>query len=335
MKSKILFIERKFWGFVSIEKVFEQIARNLDGEKFKSSFVKVLYGNSLSGILRNLLFFRKTKADIYHITGHIHYLALVLPRKNTILTIHDLGFLHIRKGLRRYIIKKLFLDLPVKRLKYITAISETTKKEIIATTTNCSPDKIIVIENPIQEQYLNSEKKEFSKDCPTILQVGTLPNKNVSNLIKALNGINCTLKLIGELDETLLSELKKNQINFENASGLDDLQIKNEYQKADIVAFCSTYEGFGLPIIEAQAMKKPVITSNLSPMREVSGGAAMLINPFDFESIRAGVLEIINNDSLREDLLIKGVKNIVKFEPKNIAEQYESLYVKVLVDISK
>ncbi len=328
MKSKILFIERKYWGFVSIEKVFEQIAKNLNLEKFESSFVKVLYGNSLVEIIKNLIFFRKAEADIYHITGHIHYLALILPPNKTILTIHDLGFLHIRKGLRRYIIKKLFLDFPVKKLKYITAISEKTKNEII-TFTNCSPDKIIVIENPVQGQYLVGEEKEFNKSCPTILQIGTLPNKNVLNLIKAIKGMNCTLKLIGELDENLILKLNESKIKFENASGLDDSQIKNEYQKADIVTFCSTYEGFGLPIIEAQAMGKPVVTSNLSPMKEVAGGAAILVDPFDFESIKIGISGLIDNESRREELRVKGLENVARFSPKKIAEHYEKIYTKI------
>ncbi len=334
MRNKILFIERKFWGFVSIEKVFEQISRNLNPEKFETSFIKVENGNNLSGILKNLLFFKKTKADIYHITGHIHYLALVLPRRNTILTIHDLGFLHSRKGLRRYILKKLFLDFPLKKLKYVTAISETTKNEIIKYT-NCPPEKIKVIENPIQEQYLTSERKEFNAKCPTILQIGTLPNKNVTNLIKALNGIDCKLKLIGELDENLLHELEVNHINFENSFGLTDLQIKDEYQKADIVSFCSTYEGFGLPIIEAQAMSKPVITSNLSPMKEVAGGAAMLANPFEIIEIRKGILEIINNRSKRENLIERGIENVKRFNPETIAAKYELLYVKVMDEQAK
>ncbi len=54
---------------------------------------------------------------------------------------------------------------------------------------------------------------------------------------------------------------------------MNDLEIKEMYAEADLMSFCSTFEGFGLPIIEAQAMMTPVITSNLSPMKEVAGGA--------------------------------------------------------------
>jgi glycosyltransferase involved in cell wall biosynthesis len=333
MKKRILFIERKFWGFVSIEKVFEQIAKHLDSENYESSFIKVKFGNDFSGVLKNLLFFRTPKADIYHITGHIHYLSLIFPRKSTVLTIHDLGFLHIRSGLRRLILKKLFLDVPVKKLKYITAISEATKNEIISNT-NCPPEKIRVIENPIQENYFSSQKKEFNRECPVILQVGTLPNKNVPNLIKALKGVSCRLRLVGKLDEDIISALKENQIEYENVFDLDDAGMKKEYGNADIVAFCSTYEGFGLPIIEAQAMQKPVLTSNISPMKEVSGNAAFLADPADVSNIREGILKIINDCEFREKIIQKGLENIKRFEPKLIAGQYEKLYEEVLADLS-
>lgn len=329
MKKKILFIERKFWGFVSIEKVFAQISKNLNANRFESDFVKVAFGNNFTGVLKNLLFFRKPEADIYHITGHIHYLALILPRNKTVLTIHDLGFLHLRKGLRRYVLKKLFLDFPIKKLKYITAISETTKKEILANT-DCTPEKIRVIENPLQEQFLNVENPGFNKECPVILQIGTLANKNVPNLIEALRGIRCRLRLIGKLDEIILKALEANKIVYENKCDLNDAAIKKEYENADLVTFCSTYEGFGLPVIEAQAMRKPVLTSNLSPLREVSGGAAFLADPRSPSNIREGILKIIYDDDFREKIIAEGVENIKRFEPFVIAKQYEKLYDEIV-----
>ncbi|HMS39960.1 MAG TPA: glycosyltransferase family 1 protein [Pyrinomonadaceae bacterium] len=324
MKTNILYIERKFWEFVSIEKVFRQIAENLSYEKYQYSFKQMPFGNGFAEILKNLIFFRKSSADVYHITGHIHYISLVLPRKKTILTIHDLGFLHTRNGLRRYLIKKLFLDLPVKKLKYITAISETTKQEIIEQT-KCAEDKIRLIENPLRD-FKNQNKIGFNKDCPTILQIGTSPNKNLAYLIKAIEGISCNLRIIGKLNENLLSKLKISNIKYSNVFDLGDDEIEEEYRTADIVSFCSTYEGFGLPIIEAQAMKTPVITSNLSPMREVAGGAAVLVNPKQPESIREGILKLIEKDDFREDLIIKGIENVKRYDPIKIVNQYENLY---------
>ncbi len=329
MKSKIVYIERKSSESVSLEKVFRQIAKSLSKTKFETSFRQLPYFNRVSGIIKNFIYFQKPSADIYHITGDIHYIALLLPREKTVLTIHDLRFLHNGKGLRRFVLKKLFLDLPVKRLKYITAISEATKNEIIKYT-NCAAEKIRLIENPLRENFLAETDKEFNSNCPTILQIGTAPNKNVINLVRALKDIKCRVKIIGRVDTELMNELKHNRIDFEQNFDLADAEIKDEYAKADIVAFCSTYEGFGLPVIEAQAMRTAVITSNISPLREVSGGAAMLVNPSNVSEIRKGILRLINDKIYRKNLLEKGLENAKRFEPKAIAGLYENLYQEMI-----
>ena len=329
MKPKIVFVERKFWESVSLEKVFAQIDKSIPKDKFETLFVQLPYLSDFLGIVKNFIFFKKPEADIYHITGHIHYIALILPKKKTVLTIADLTILRTRKGLRRFIIKKLFFDLPVKKIKYITAISEATKNEIVQST-NCEEQKIRVIEVPLQEILYLETKKVFNTEYPTILQIGTAPHKNIANLVKALKGVNCRLRIIGKLNEELLNELKINEINFTNGFDLDDSEIKDEYQKADIVAFCSIYEGFGLPIIEAQAMHTPVVTSNLSPMKEVAGGGAVLVNPEDVFSIKDGILRIINDNSFRNKLIAQGLKNIKRFETSRVASQYESLYREII-----
>jgi glycosyltransferase involved in cell wall biosynthesis len=328
--KKILYIERKQDEFVSIEKVFMQIAKNISEEKFEYQFQKLEYGNSLIGIIKNLIYFRKTKADIYHITGHIHFLALILPSKKTVLTIHDLRFLQTKKKIRRFILKKLFLDFPVKKLKYLTAISENSKNEILANT-ECDADKIKVIENPLDENLLLTEDEcAFNADCPTILQIGTMENKNIPNLVKALKGVKCKLVIIGRLSVEQNNLLQSSDLFFENRFDLNDTEIKFEYENADIVSFCSTYEGFGLPIIESQAMRKPIITSNLSPMKEVSGGAAYLADPNDYLSIREGILQIIRDKKYREKLIQDGLKNIKRFQSKSIAQKYEEFYQEIL-----
>lgn len=304
------------------------MAKSLSKENFISSFRQLKYSNGALGTIKNLLLFKKPPADIYHITGHIHYMALVLPKINTILTIHDVGILHLRSGLKRFILKKLLLDLPVGRLKYITAVSEATKKEIVFYT-NCDERKIRVIENPLQEHFKATEKKFFDAREPLILQIGTTANKNLANLIKAIAGIKCRLKIIGELDVETVNLLKESRINYKNTMNLNDTEIRKEYEEADMVTFCSTFEGFGLPIIEAQAMLTPVITSDLSPMNEVAGEGAALVNPHDSNEIKAGILRIINDELYRNNLVNHGIQNIKKYRPENVAFKYESLYSEV------
>ncbi len=328
MKIKVLYIERKFNEFFSLEKVFRQIAKSLSQKIFEISFQQVKYISNSVGILKNLVSFKPLKADIYHITGHITFISLILPSKNTVLTIPDLGILQFRKGLRRLILKKLLFDLPIRKSKYITAISQTTKDDIVQNIA-CDANKIRVIEIPLDENFTTEEKAEFNAECPRILQIGTAPHKNLPNVIKAIEGLKCQLIIIGRLDENTISLLKKKNIQYQNEFEIDEDQIKQHYQLADLVVFCSLFEGFGLPIIEAQAMKTPVITSNINPMEEVAGNGALLVNPHNYQEIRQAIEKLTNDKVLRENLVSNGIENTKRFHHQFIADKYAELYLEI------
>src|SRR5688572_24873445 len=232
--KKIVYVERQFIEWVSIEKVFRQVAAELDPAAFESTFEKAPSGNNLSGIIKNLLYFRPAAADLYHITGQIHYMALVLPADRTILTVHDLRFLHEKKGLRRFVLKKLLLDLPLRKLRHITAISEATKQELV-TYGSVEADRIRVIENPLRSEFVYKADKPFDKDRPVILQVGTLSNKNIPNLVNAIAGLRCRLVIVGKIDDALRNLIRDKHIDFENKADLDDVQLVAEYERCDIV----------------------------------------------------------------------------------------------------
>ena len=93
-----------------------------------------------------------------------------------------------------------------------------------------------------------------------------------------------------------------------------------------MISFCSLLEGFGLPILEAQATGRPVITSNLSSMPEVAGNGALLVDPYDVNAIRKGILRIIQDGALRENLIVKGLENVKRFSPQKVADAYVELY---------
>lgn len=328
MKHKIVYVERKAGEFVSLEKAFREIAGGLS-EDFETEFQQAPYGTRLKDTIRNLLFFRKRPADIYHITGHINYIALLFSPKNTVLSIMDIRFVHTPPSLRRYILKKLYLDLPVRRLRYVTAISNQIRDEIIEHT-GCDPSKIRALDLPLLEHFEEPSGRGFNASKPVILQVGTMENKNIPKLAKALAGISCQLRIIGKMSSGQIRVVEENELDYVNLLNLSDVDMRSEYERADIIAFCSTYEGFGLPIIEGQAMRKPVITSDLSPMKETAGSGACLVDPFHHESIRAGVLKIIEDEKYREEIVDQGTENARRFEPTAVAKQYESLYHEIL-----
>ena len=286
-------------------------------------------------ILFNLIFLTRFKKGLFHITGDVHYAILALPKDRTILTIHDLVFLHTYKGLRRSLLKWIFLDLPVRRAKYITTISEKSKQEILDYT-NCNPEKILVIPNPVDPIFSTSTPLP-SAGLPTmvgkfnpatILFLGTKPNKNLELTIAALFGLDVHLRIIGELSRKQKEMLSKFNINYSSDFSISPEQLASEYSNADIILFPSTYEGFGLPVIEGFQAGKPVITSNISPMKEVAGDGALLAEPTSIASIREAVIKLLNDQTLKIQLVAAGKEKVKQYQPGFIAEAYQQLWSK-------
>jgi glycosyltransferase involved in cell wall biosynthesis len=317
-----VFIERKAGPSVSIERVFRQVAEELGDKEFEIKFQAVPYGNGLLAIIRNLLSFRPEPADAYHITGDIHYVAIRLPRRRTVLTIHDLIFIRRRTGFRRWVLKKLFLDIPVRRAGVVTTVSESTADEIEV----IHGFRPRVIENSLLDGFEPYAEGGNFPPVPTILHIGTAENKNLDGLIAAAAGTSWRIRIVGRLSQNQLTALAANGINYDNVYGLTERDVVDEYRKADIVFFASTYEGFGLPILEAQAMRKPIVTSDLEPMRSVAGDGAALVDPTDPASIRTAIQRIVSDAAYREELIRLGESNVKRFPASKAAAAYAEIY---------
>jgi glycosyltransferase involved in cell wall biosynthesis len=206
----------------------------------------------------------------------------------------------------------------------VTAISEHTRAELIRQV-KCDPRKIRVIHCPLSPSFTFSPP-HFQKDLPTLLQVGTGPTKNVGRMIEALQGIRCRLWVVGPLTEEHERLLESCAIEYRNFPRVSDDELMTLFVQSDIVIFASTYEGFGLPVIEAQAVGRPVIVSNKASLPEVAGGAAEFVDPYDQRSIGDAVRRLISSADLRERLVALGRGNVKRFEPRRIAEEYAAIY---------
>lgn len=322
------FFRNKKAGY-SMHRVFIPIVHamwNKCGRNVSKSEVPSHRADPIS-IMRNILWVyrHRNKCGINHVTGDAHYLILGLTGCKTVLTIHDLVTLRIPGNkIKRWILRKLWLEMPLKKADVITCISEKTRQELLKEF-DISPENITVIHNPVDSKY-RFLAKPFNTDSPRILHIGTGWNKNLERVIQALQGTPCVLVIIGKLTEDNLNLLEKLQINYENKVGISDEQMLQEYIDCDIVSFPSIFEGFGMPIIEGQAIGRPVVTSRLEPMMEIAGTGASFVDPYDVGSIRQGFLEIIYNKFYREDIVDKGLKNVEQYGVKKITEQYCEVY---------
>jgi glycosyltransferase involved in cell wall biosynthesis len=100
----------------------------------------------------------------------------------------------------------------------------------------------------------------------------------------------------------------------------------NEYVYCDIVSFISLFEGFGMPIIEANKIGRPVITSTIPVVREVAGDSAVFVDPYDVNQIENGFSSLFNDQQIRKDCVEKGLKNVTRFDSLVISSQYSQLY---------
>lgn len=322
---KVNYFFRNNLAGYSIQSVFCTILNSI-GKRLivRSTYLPSPFA-SITAILKNGFYAceRQGKQEINHITGDVHYLLYFLDSRRTVVTVHDVMYYHYLKGVKKKLWKWIYID-SLKRAAYVTFISEFAKKQILEVI-DLPQERIRVIPNSVDPDFIYTPKT-FNLKHPRILHVGTLERKNLKRTIKALNGISCHLRIVGSLDDNIVELLKVEGITYSNVSNLTHTEIVEEYRQADIINFPSTFEGFGMPIIEGQATGRLVVTSNISPMKEVAGEGALLVDPYSVEDIRKAYISLISDQSLRDKLLQKGQENIEKYRAEKISCQYCDIY---------
>jgi len=325
---KICLVYRKKGKGYSIEEIFDNLITEFLRKKVLVKKAEVPHNKiSFVNIIKNIIFVQKQKG-LVHVTGDIHYVT-INPFKKTILTIHDVGSIMKGNSLNIFFKKTLWIWLPTLFVSQITVISNFSKEELLKIAP-WAKKKITVIHNPVNSS-LKNVPKEFNKRFPSILHIGTKPNKNLKNTIKALNGIACKLIVVGKLNADQIELLSANKIYYVNYYNIQYSKIKKLYEKCDIVSFISKYEGFGMPVIEAQRVGRPIITSNVCSIPEIAGRGAHFVNPENIFEIHSGFKKIISDNHYRQRLIKLGEENVKRFSINAIADQFINLYNKLYI----
>ncbi|HDH7820612.1 TPA: glycosyltransferase family 4 protein [Raoultella planticola] len=244
------------------------------------------------------------------------YIPPIFSRVPYVFTVHDLN--HLDRDDNSSLFKKIFYNTVIKKgckdSSFIFTVSEFSKKRIIEWS-GVTPAKVINVGNGVSEKY-TPKGNLINFDFDFLLCVSNRKkHKNEAGVLNAFKvaDIDKKIKLVftGKPDEYLKSLIEHLELNDRVVftGFLNTEELPKLYRSACALVFPSFYEGFGLPVIEAQASGIPVITSSSTSLGEVSGGAALLVDPYQIDEIAIGIETIIHDKNERYRLIDKGLHN--------------------------
>lgn len=282
----------------------------------------------------------KEKLDVLFVPAH----TLPIIRKpglKTVVTVHDLGSQYLPKmhQLKQRAYLSLMQSYQLKTASKIIAVSNATREDLIKKI-GINPKKIKVAYEGYDQKLFKQSKTDtlVNSLIPYFLFVGTVqPRKNLERIIRAFarikdeqsSPLDKNLVVAGEkgwMSDEIYELPKKLGIekNVKFLGYVPEKDLPALYSNAKALVFSSLFEGFGLPILEAQACGCPVITSNLSSMPEIAsppaGGGAIFVDPYSIDDIVEGIRRI-EDRRLRMEMIKAGLENVKRFSWEKCAKE--------------
>ncbi len=315
--------------------------------------VKTKYPSKLFGyILQNIFAWPKLDrlldVDVFFMP-HVNFFA-ISARAKTIITVHDLSFLlypdffSFKKNIWH---KMLNVGSNLKKFDQVIAISENTKQDLIEQC-GVDKDKIKLIHSGISDDFRKIElnnsrlfevRRKYKLPDNFILYLGTIePRKNVDGLILAYEKLMDENPKLRHLELVIAGargwKYQKTIKLWKKSKYSDKIKLTSYinredkvylYNLAKIFVYPSFYEGFGFPPLESMACGTPVIASANSSLTEILGDAAILINPYNINSIKQAMKELLQNKDYEQELIRRGYINVDKYNWNQTAEKFLQL----------
>jgi glycosyltransferase involved in cell wall biosynthesis len=288
--------------------------------------------------------------DIYHSPD---FVLPPLRHARGILTVHDLAFLMrpdcADDRLRAYL--EDVVPRSVRRADFVIADSENTRNDLVVLL-GVQPSSIAVVPGGVEERFapvtdpewLRRARREIGVgESPFVLAIGVIePRKNLNRLMDAFlalkqrGNVPSDLKLVlaggkGWLFDGIFEHHAASPIRDDilMPGFVPDELLPSIYSAAEVLAFPSLYEGFGLPILEAMACGTPVVASRASCLPEVAEGASLLIEPTNVEGLTVSLELALTDTALRARLIEQGLKRAAGYTWRGAAERLLDVYRRV------
>jgi len=303
-------------------------------KEFRGKYRLMMQWNKIAAVRE----IKKQNFDVFHPTYYDPYFLKYLGQKPFVLTVYDMIHEKFHDLFPQKDRTSHHKKLLVEKASRIIAISHSTKKDLI--------DIFGIEESKIDVVYLGNSMFPKSNMHPVmslpqkyILFVGSRNGyKNFERFLKSVASIllsdkelcvicagsgafsSCELKQIEDLN--ISSQLTQCDVNDDTLASL--------YQNAQLFVFPSLYEGFGIPVLESFACDCPLVCSNTSSLPEIAGDGACYFNPYSEESMQSAIFKVLNDENLRDHLVLNGKERLRNFSWEETAMQTQKIYENVL-----